>query len=326
MKPSKTEKIPTLFEDSKLASFQGRLPELGAITVMPDYFVDRFVRFDSFDQLARAIKTKGIESGGGSIRGIEQDEVKGGNAVNLAYALGRLGASVRIMAIANGLAAETLKSTFSDMKGVTLYTIDGKCGYTVALEYEEAGRHVNVMVSDTGDLREFDGSKISQWDAIKNSKIVGVLNWAANRSGNTLCETVFDFAHQNKARTFFDPADITELSHLLAEFKRRVLDRRLVDILSLNENETRVMCKALCNYSLPQDFSEAELVTALKTLCDVSGASVDIHTREQSLSSENGKDYSSVRCHKVEQKIVTGAGDVWDAADLAGYLVGTYSG
>src|SRR5208283_1492989 len=189
---------------------------------------------------------------GGSIRGIEQDEVKGGNAVNVAYSLGKLGASVHVIAIANGLAAEALRGAFSEMKNVALDTINGKCGYTVALEYVEAGRHVNVMVSDTGDLREFDGSTITQWDAIKNSKIVAVLNWAANRSGNELCERVFTFAHQNRARTFFDPADISELVDLLPEFKKKILDPALLDILSLNDSESRIMCKALCNYSLPK--------------------------------------------------------------------------
>ncbi len=274
-------------------------------------------------ELCQAIIKKGVESGGGSIHGVEQDEVKGGNAVNVAYSLGKLGASVRVIAIANGLAADALKITFSEMNNVTLNTINGKCGFTVALEYVEAGRHVNVMVSDTGDLREFDGSLISQWDVIKNSKIVAVLNWAANRSGNKLCERVFSFAHQNRARTFFDPADISELVDLLPEFRGKILDPRLLDILSLNENEARIMCKALCNYSLPKDYSETELRTALKKLSDLSGASVDIHTHAISLSCENGKDCTSVKCHKVDQKIVTGAGDVWDAADLTGYLVGS---
>jgi hypothetical protein len=67
------------------------------------------------------------------------------------------------------------------------------------------------------------------------------------------------------------------------------------------------MCRALCNHSLPKDYSEPELRTALKKLSDLSGGSVDIHTREISLSCENGKDCISVRCHKVDQKIVTGA-------------------
>ncbi len=47
LESSKTEQIHSFSASPKIESFQGRLHELGAITVMPDYFVDRFVRFNS---------------------------------------------------------------------------------------------------------------------------------------------------------------------------------------------------------------------------------------------------------------------------------------
>ena len=304
-----------------IESFEERLHEVGKITVLPDYFVDRLVRFNSIEQLADSVKNKGRESGGGSIRGISQEEVKGGNAVNVAFALGKLGASARVIAIANGLAAETLRSTFRELKRIDVRIIEGKCGYTVALEYEEGGRHVNVMLSDTGDLRDFDGSRITQWDAITDSKIVVVLNWAANSSGNKLCERVFGYAHEHREKTFFDPADLSEVTDRLPEFQSKILDNHLADIISLNDNETRFFCKSLCSYTLPQDYSEADLRSAAKKISDLSGETVDIHTRNFSVSCENGKNCTTVPCHKVEQKIVTGAGDVWDSADLVGHLI-----
>jgi ribokinase len=207
------------------------------------------------------------------------------------------------------------------MKRIDVHIVDGKCGYTVALEYEEEGRHVNVMLSDTGDLRDFDGSKIAQWDAIADSKIVAVLNWAANGSGNKLCERVFSFAHERNTKTFFDPADVSEVTDRLPEFKSKILDSQLANILSLNDNETRSLCKSLCSYTLPESYSEADLRIAAVKISDISGATVDIHTRNFSVSCENGKNCTTVPCHKVEQIIVTGAGDVWDSADLVGHLI-----
>ncbi|MDA4131392.1 MAG: hypothetical protein OK457_11530, partial [Thaumarchaeota archaeon] len=92
----KLEKIRSAFEKAKTS---------GTVTVLPDYFVDRFLRLNSFKELASAITTKGIEGGGGSIRGTRQSEVKGGNAVNLAFALGSIGISVNLITIADSLPA-----------------------------------------------------------------------------------------------------------------------------------------------------------------------------------------------------------------------------
>src|ERR1022692_416388 len=78
---------PDLKYKGRLETIQAALtkvPDSGLITVLPDYFVDRFLRVENFEELAKAIKGKGEEGGGGSIRGVRQSELKGGNAVNLA--------------------------------------------------------------------------------------------------------------------------------------------------------------------------------------------------------------------------------------------------
>ncbi|MDG6996008.1 MAG: carbohydrate kinase family protein [Nitrososphaerota archaeon] len=298
-----------------------KLPLAGKTCIMPDYFVDRFLRIDSFDSLVESIRKKSQVSGGGSIRGINQFEVKGGNAVNLGYALAKFGASVNLIAIASDLPAEALRSIFKSLPNSTLYVIDGKAGFTTAFEFEDGGRHVNVMISDAGDIQNFDGTLLSEkyWQAIFESRVIGVVNWAANKRGNDLCEIVFSSAKEKGLFTFFDPADVSEQIGSIPEFKRRILDKRLIDSMSLNENETRLLCKTLCSYAFAQDYTPSELNRAALLLSDLAGARIDLHTRNQSISCAE-REVVSVECHKVIQKTVTGAGDIWDAADICGYL------
>ena len=298
------------------------LSDDGPIGVLPDYFVDRFIKIESIDDLVQKIKEKSMKSGGGSIRGIAQAEVKGGNAVNLAYALGTFGARVNLITIAESLSSESLRSTFAKLPNVDLEIVAGKNGYTVALEFVENSRHVNVMLSDTGDLKAFDGSLVSEqsWDKIAECKIIAVVNWAANSKGNDLCVRSFSKAKSKSRQTFFDPADVSELGRVIPLLKKQVFDRGLVDIISLNDSELRVMCNTLCSHVLPIDYSEADLVSAVKKMADTSGSIVDLHTRNMSVSA-NSSDATVAYCHRVSQNIVTGAGDVWDAGDLIGHLL-----
>ncbi|MHB8565965.1 MAG: carbohydrate kinase family protein [Nitrososphaerales archaeon] len=304
---------------SRVSSLQGKLHELGSVAVMPDYFVDRFVKMRSFELLSIEIREKGVAGGGGSIRGVSQTEVKGGNAVNVGYSLGKLGVGVNLYAIADGLAAIALRSTFSPFLNVELEVIKGKCGFTTAFEFLEQDRLVNVMVSDVGDLQNFDGSKIEDWSKVKGAKIVSVLNWASNQKGTDLCERAFS-KKSKSAMTFFDPADLTEVSNLLPDFKKRILDPGLLDVISINDNETRAICRALTDYALPQDYTIDEISVAVRKIQDTFGSTVDLHTRKLSLTCNARDVLDRMPCHKVDQKTVTGAGDVWDSADLLGYL------
>jgi ribokinase len=290
---------------------------------MPDYFVDRFVRFESLDHLVTLMKKKSFEGGGGSVRGIRQSEIKGGNAVNIAYALGIFGVNVGLTAVADSLPEQMLVSTFSKLPNVDLDIICGKAGYTIAFEFREHNRHVNVMVSDVGDLLNFDGSSISSksLDSIKNSSIVTIVNWAANSKGNQLCERIFGLAKKYGAKTFFDPADVSGQRDLLPELKSKVFDNGFIDFVSLNENEARIISKVLFSHTLPLSYSEPELIETARILSRGTDSIIDLHTQSVTISA-NGGEAISRKCHTVEQKTVTGAGDVWAAANLASYLGG----
>ncbi len=314
------------FRQSKIRRMEEALskaPDLGLVTVLPDYFVDRFMRIEDFDKLARDIKLKGDEGGGGSIRGVRQSEVKGGNAVNLAYALGSLGAKSNLIAIANSLPAEMLRSTFRKLPNVNLEIIDGDPGFTVAFEFKRNQRIVNVMVSDAGDLKNFDQKQLKEkhWEDISKSRLVCLVNWSAIRNATDLTESVFTFAKEKGVETFFDPADVSEKADDLPDLKKRVLDRGLIKYFSMNDNEARIMSMVLAGHKLSQDFSVDDLQKTIRVIADLTGERVDIHTHRFSMSCQH-KDTTVVQCHKLDQKTITGAGDVWDAADLIGYRTG----
>ena len=243
------------------------LPNAGSITVLPDYFVDRFVRINDVDKFAFSLIQK-AQSGGGSIRNVTQIEVKGGNAVNLAYALGRLGASVNLFAISDPLASSLLLSSFKDLKNVHVDVLRGSAGLTVALEFAKKKKGLNVMLSDVGSLSSFDGSSIKgkQWARIDTSKLVAVLNWSSNKKGTDLCERIFSRAKRKGAKTFLDPADLTGLEKRIKDMKKGVFDPGLLDVLSVNENETRIIARELSNYRLPLNYSAKDLEKAARAV------------------------------------------------------------
>ena len=300
-----------------------RVPDSGMITILPDYFVDRFVRIDDFDKLAAEINQKGDEGGGGSIRGIRQSEVKGGNAVNMAYALGSLRANTRLITIANSLPAEMLKSTFKGLPSVSLDIIEGDPGFTVAFEFRRNERLVNVMVSDAGTLKDFDDTNLKEghWRDISQSGLVCLVNWSAIKRATELTEKVFTYALEKGVETFFDPADVSEKSEDLAGLKRQVIDKGLIKYFSMNDNEARIISRILVGHTLSQEYSKEDLVKTIKILNDLTGERVDIHTHRFSMTCFE-KEVTVADCHKLVQKTITGGGDVWDAADLLGYRTG----
>src|SRR5579872_2079374 len=273
----KLEKIETALRNAS---------SLGWVTVLPDYFVDRFVRLDDFRQLASEITMKGIEGGGGSVRGPRQSEVKGGNAVNLAYALGTLGINVHLITIANSLPAEMLRSVFRSLPSAQVDIIEGASGFTVAFEFKEANRLANVMLSDPGDLKKMDASRLKEehWKKIAESKILSLVNWVSMDFGTDVAEKLFSFAREKKIQTFFDPADILEKEKDLPDFKKRILDKGLIDYFSMNDNEARILSRAISGHKLPQNYSEAELKETIRLIGESSQGTVDIHTHKVSMS------------------------------------------
>lgn len=285
------------------------------IVVMHDFFIDRIVRLNDLNSLVSAINEK-MKVGGGSIRGIEQEEIKGGNAVNVAYSLGKLGAKVSLITVADDLGKNIIENAFS-FTNKRLFISNGKPGYTVSLEI--GNKRINVMVSDVGDTKNFGSEKLrkKELDAIKNASAIVVTNWASNEKGTELAVKAFETSKD--ALCFLDPADISTRKDEFRQCLYKLSDT--LDVLSINENECRFTMKSLNLSPLPTNYTALDIATAAKTLSLKLPFNIDIHTPLGSATS-NGKETVFAKSLKVNAAVSTGAGDAWDAADVTGYLCG----
>jgi ribokinase len=298
-----------------------QLSIVGPIVVMPDFFVDRIIRLESKEKLFDALGEK-AKRGGGSVRGVPMADVKGGNAVNAAYCLAKLGVRVALFTVADGIGATMIRQAFSQFGDrATLRIANGRSGLTTAFEFPHGGTRVNVMVSDVGDNANFGPEKLgSEADKaiLKNADGVMITNWASNQKGTELAE--FAFRNSPSAFHFIDPADFEtrkqDFSYSLGKLAN------MTDCLSINENEYNSLADALgLGHLLGPSCSADEVKIAAKKIAEKVGISTDLHLKVGAAWS-NGKESAFVHAIKVDAKTLTGAGDSWDAADIIGYLAG----
>ena len=299
------------------------LSTIGAIVVMHDFFVDRIIRLESKENLSGALSEK-AKVGGGSIRGIPTADVKGGNAVNIAYSLAKLGAKVSLFTVADEMGSIMIRQTFAQFGDkVTLRIANGRTGLTTCFEFPHEGTRVNVMVSDVGDNESFGSERISSEadrTILKNADGVMVVNWATNINGTELAE--FSFKNSPSAFHFLDPADIETRKHDFRDSLAKLSG--MIDCLSINENECNSLADALgFGRVLGSLYSVEEVKQASKRISESVGISTDLHTKIGSAWS-NGKESAFAHAIKVDAKRLTGAGDTWDAADIIGYLAGLH--
>jgi ribokinase len=296
---------------------------MGTIVVMPDFFVDRIIKLKSKKQLFDALNEK-EKFGGGSIRGIPTLDSKGGNAVNVAYCLAKLGVNVTLFTIADELGSSMIRQVFSRFEdNVSLRIINGRPGYTTAFEFpNEKSSKVNVMISDIGDNANFGPDKINSENDLKilrKADGVMVVNWASNLKGTQLIEYVFK--NSPKSLHFIDPADIETRKEDFRDLLEKI--SCITDILSINENECNSLVSSigLDFLILKTGYEVDDVKNAAKNLAGKLGVSIDLHTRIGAAWS-NGIETAFAHAINVEVKTLTGAGDSWDAADIVGHLSG----
>lgn len=296
---------------------------MNPVVVMPDFFLDRIIKLKSKEEFFEAISYK-ARFGGGSIRCVPTVDIKGGNAVNIAYSLARMGVKVGLFTQGDEIASAVLNQVFSAFHDkVTMIIVNGNHGHTTSFEFpNEKGLSVNVMVSDVGDNADFGPEKVNSAKHLKildNADAVIVANWASNNKGTLLAEYVFE--NSPKALHFIDPADIASRKEDFRDSLERIA--QVTDVLSMNENECNCLGEALgVGILIPaEEYGQEGVTVAAKLLADKTRISVDLHTRKGTAWS-NGRETAFVRSIKVEAKTLTGAGDVWNAADVIGYLAG----
>ncbi len=309
------------------------------VTILPDFFVDRIIEVLDYPIFMNDIQKK-IVAGGGSMRGYSSLDIKGGNAVNMAYSLAKLDVRVELFTIADEIGSDILHSVFLPFRtNVNLHIIKGKHGLSTVFEFSNSSpsspspSSSNVMVSDVGDNDNFGPELIESQEVrmiLRSSDAVIMTNWASNLRGTDLLDYVF--TNSPKSVHFLDPADIERRCF---EFINVLKSRsNLVDFLSINENEYNLIIKALesvigCNNgtllafdnNLYPDNIDAFCESA-KLLSNFINLTVCIHTTKGSAISDGHESLfvDSIVPSKID--IVSGAGDSWDAGFIFGHLYG----
>lgn len=294
-----------------------------SIVVMPDFSIDRIIRLESQEQLFSTLSEK-TKYGGGNLRGIPTFDIKGGNAVNVAYCLAKLGAHITLFTIADEIGSIIIKSVFSKFgNSVNLRIANGNHGRTTALEFVGGKTsRINLMISDVGDNVNFGAERIASTDdmeILKNTDGVMVVNWASNLKGTELVEHVFK--NSPYAFHFIDPADIENRREEFRNTLSKLSD--IIDVVSLNENECNSLGRTLGFDSLlpSNNYNDNDIKDAAKKLADKFGIDIEIHTSKGAAWS-NGLETAFSQAVKVEAKTLTGAGDSWDAANILAHLTG----
>jgi sugar/nucleoside kinase (ribokinase family) len=284
------------------------------IVLLPDFFLDHFVSFDTVEKTCTAVKTIAAQ-GGGNIPGMPQRVAQGGNAANTALGLARLGMSTHLICQTDAFGLHLLQY-FLGKNGVDLSGVktDGKLAITTAFEFRE--HMANIMIGDPGSVATFGFELLTDHDRemIASANLVGVTNWNLNHLGTDLACKVFESAKKQHVRTFFDSGDPSPRTSDIPELMRKVLMNPWLDVFGLNENELRY-------YSSSQSKTQAEMIAAVESLKKKIPARIDFHT---SLFSSSVQGVSMVVPTILLSNVVrsTGAGDAWNAADIFADLLG----
>jgi len=292
------------------------------VFVSPDYFVDHFIRYprpypDLLNDLNRI-----MNQGGGNVLGTKQYITKGGNAANTAVALGRLGVRVALFTKTDIIGLHLLR-LFTDGLPIDLSMVDSSSSapMTVALEVpDQKGKLSNIMMNDSGSLLALGQQDITEGVAssIRSSDVVCAFNWAQTTEGTEITKKVFTIAKEKSdALTFIDISDPSYRMKEVPSLVEKVFKPGLVDILSLNENELGRLSKSLGMTTPPK--SGAPSSSFLREFSDMLGCIVDYHTSDFSMSAMRG-DVITVPSFQISPARMTGAGDTWNAGDIAGYL------
>ena len=282
------------------------------VAVMHDYFVDRLVHVGDVAGVMEEVGLK-ARAGGGGVHGTSQEEIRGGNAVNLAYALCRLGLRTLLITHCERAEGQPLKRSFGGLKA-EVRTKPLPAGLTVAFEEK-----VNVMLTDGRGASDFGPSLLdeSDWRGLAGSRVVCSVNWAANRRGTELLSALRRRLGPEKT-IFVDLADFRDQMDRFAGLFDALKRERLADWVSMNEHEARAAA-AVAGVG-----GEGRAETC-QALAGVLRAVFDMHCVDASFTSE-GTRVTERKTKVIRPKRLTGAGDVWDAASIFGRLDGMEEG
>ncbi len=315
--------------DELLLCLERMKPREFSVVVMPDFFLDRLVTYEGdVEQLSKAL-AEVAKRKGGTIHGVKQTELRGGNAANTAAALAALGAKVHPIINTSPLGLHLLKF-YLEPFGVDLSHVitSGAMALTTAFEVTYRGKKVNVMMSDLGSLPEFGLNDLTSEDfqLLREANYVCVFHWSGTRRwGTELAEGVFRHVkEEGKGKTYYDTSDPTPKREDVPKLVKRILLQDFVDIFSVNENEAFCYASELSKEvtRLQKTLKPNELAKeCARILAKNLSARIDLHTTTFA-GSFTSETEIVVPAFKVPVLRATGAGDAWNAGNVFGDALG----
>jgi ribokinase len=309
----------------ELENFAKQKPKACKVVVLPDFFLDRLINIDWNPQEFSDLVGDVAKRKGGSIDGVPQTDMKGGNATNVASALARLGAKATPIVCTSKWGLQQMKYYFKGTGvGTSHVKALGKVSVTTALEFKNKDAKTNVMLRDLGALADFGPDDLDESDfaALGEADYVCLFNWAGTlKNGTQLAQIVFGKTRKlGKAKTYYDTADPTPNIGATPDLMELVLKSNLIDILSVNENEAVVYARLLdagfIDGKAYLPFAELAMEAA-RVLARYLRARIDLHTTAFS-ATLRGKTEVVAPTFRVNVLRATGAGDAWTAGNLVG--------
>lgn len=310
---------------SELLTFIKEKHEKLSAVVMPDFFYDRLLSIKSDPTEFFSLIQNVAGRKGGSIDGISQMEIRGGNAVNTASALASLGVNVTPIICSNKTGFQQLKSYLGDNRiNFSHIKIVKHASLTTALEFKTKFGKVNVMLRELGSLSNFGPLDLTDndYEAIEKADYVCVFNWAGTKNfGTALAKNVFSrIRTKGRGKTYYDTADPTPNKDKIPELIKNVLKTKLIDVLSVNENEAinyaSIFESEIFSGQKKQSL-DTVAIKAARVLAKHLTARIDLHTT--SFSATITKQHEViVPSFKINTLRATGAGDTWNAGNIFG--------
>ncbi len=319
-------------EDGRRMTYDHLIDFLGSdvdnqnVVILPDFFLDHFVVLDDFDSFTSGIERLATQ-GGGNLMGTNHLIRRGGNSVNTASALLRLGLDPTLIVTTDEQGSLLLKSLVDPSLDLSHVHTDGKLAATVSIELEYQARPVNLMVSDSGSVANFSFDDLTEDDilSIRESTLTALLCLNHNKNGSALAKDLFSMLKSDGSTiTFMDTGDPSGNPSLISSLTKDVLGDGLVDILGANENEISWFAAAISNDSnrwKPGRLEQHDWLRAAKLVSSEIGVRVDLHT--PLFSACIIEDHlAAVPSFEMTPRLTCGAGDSWNAGDIYGSLYG----
>ncbi|MFP3131950.1 MAG: carbohydrate kinase family protein [Candidatus Nanopusillus sp.] len=228
----------------------------------------------------------------------------GGNAANFSIALSKIGIKNKLIAGCNKISELIFRQYIKDRKlKIRFLPIYTDISITISLEDDD-----RIMVTDPKGI-QIGIDEIKKYEKIlKKTKYIFFGNWNNNKKSNELLKYIINL--NRDAKIYLDIGDpsinIENLNELI-----KILKENKIWVLSLNEYELEYLGNFLkLNYE-----NLLDLANKLYKILNIEH--LEIHSSDFVYSLPSG---IYIKIEKVKPRILTGAGDTWNAGNFYGYL------